>query len=256
MLDLIRPMIEALRAAGRPRPIRVCDLGCGTGFVIRWLAARGDLGDDVELVGADYNAALIAEAARLASLEGLRCRFVVANAFSLAEPAAIVTSTGVLHHFRGDALIALMHAHESPSIQAFAHVDFQPGPFAVPGAWIFHLARMRERLSLHDGVLSAARAHSAGALVAAAKAGAPSFETGLYGRRFLGPIPRVFHSLVGVRPTLRDGWLAALGRRVRRLEGFPKSTPFALSERSESKGVRSSHTPFDSALRAALRVNG
>src|SRR5688572_28359068 len=51
MLELVRPMIETLRAAGHPRPIRVCDLGCGIGFVIRWLAARGNLGDDVELVG-------------------------------------------------------------------------------------------------------------------------------------------------------------------------------------------------------------
>ena len=49
---------------------------------MRWLAARGDLGDDVDFVGVDYNAALVAEATRVAALEDLRARFLVANVYA------------------------------------------------------------------------------------------------------------------------------------------------------------------------------
>ena len=85
-------------------PIRIVDIGCGTGFVIRWLSANGSLGDDVELMGVDFNVALLNEAQRLATIENLRCKFAVANAFRLAEPATIFISTGILHHFRDDIL--------------------------------------------------------------------------------------------------------------------------------------------------------
>jgi len=33
-------ILGSLRAAGAPRPLRVVDVGCGPGFVVRWLAAR------------------------------------------------------------------------------------------------------------------------------------------------------------------------------------------------------------------------
>src|SRR5215216_3846286 len=51
--ELLKPILNALREGGVNNPIRIVDIGCGTGFVIRWLAASGSLGDDVELMGVD-----------------------------------------------------------------------------------------------------------------------------------------------------------------------------------------------------------
>ncbi len=63
--ELLKPILDALRSGGVQNPIRIVDIGCGTGFVIRWLSAKGSLGNDVELLGVDFNVALVNEAQRL-----------------------------------------------------------------------------------------------------------------------------------------------------------------------------------------------
>jgi SAM-dependent methyltransferase len=222
MLELLLPLRAALEASGFRGPFRVVDVGCGTGYVIRWLAAhREELGPGASLVGADLNGTLIAEARRLAALEGLEAEFLQANAFALAEPATVFVSTGVLHHFRGEGLARFLGQHELPSLQGFFHFDFQPSVISPIGAWLIHFAYMREPLSRHDGVLSALRSHEGPLLLDTAKRAAPSFATTLYGRR-VGPLPlpRAFHTLVGVRPHLRDALRASLGWRARRLDAW------------------------------------
>src|SRR5262249_51084782 len=44
--ELLRPVLSALRNAGVPPPFKVVDIGCGIGYVVRYLAARGKLGRD------------------------------------------------------------------------------------------------------------------------------------------------------------------------------------------------------------------
>jgi SAM-dependent methyltransferase len=219
MRELLVPIVDALRAAAVPPPYRIVDVGCGTGYVIRWLAAHGGLGADVELTGVDYNRAFVDTSARLAEQEGLRCSFEVANAFSLARPATVLMSTGVLHHFRGESLRAFFAQHPGSGARAFVHVDFQPTVMAVPGAVLFHLVRMSYALAHHDGILSAARAHPGAELLASARAGCPQLKVGLYGRG-LGalPIPRVFHAVVGMSPEIEAPFRASLGPRLARLE--------------------------------------
>jgi hypothetical protein len=172
----------------------------------------------VELVGADYNAALIQEAQRLAQQEQLRVKFLHANAFRLEEAASVILSTGVLHHFRGQELYSFFSGHERTNTKAFVHFDFQPSPLAHIGSWLFHAARFSEPLAKHDGVVSAIRAHNSETLVNAAKAGAPSFQATMFSTRlwFL-PIPRSFHVLLGLRPTYREAFVSALDKRAERL---------------------------------------
>ena len=95
-------MLRALKEGGVPEPYRVVDIGCGTGYVIRWLTAKGKFDVDVKLLGVDFNAGLVREANRLSRIENLDCQFEVANAFTLDQPATVFVSTGVIHHFRGD----------------------------------------------------------------------------------------------------------------------------------------------------------
>ena len=210
---LLRPMIEHVRRT-RGGPIRIVDLGCGLGFVLRWLARHGALGADVELVGADYNRALVNAATTLAREDDLPCRFLVANAFRLSQPADIVLSTGVAHHFRDDDLVRLFHEHEAGATLGFVHVDIRPGILAPIGSWIFHVARMREPLAKFDGYWSAVRAHPMTTLLDAAARGAPSFRRGtLDAHPGLAGLVRIFHGVVGFRGAGLEDAYASLGKR-------------------------------------------
>jgi SAM-dependent methyltransferase len=211
--ELLKPILKALREGGVNRRIRIVDIGCGTGFVVRWLIANAYLGDDVDLIGADFNEALVNEARRLSEREQLNCTFVVANAFRLAQPADIFLSTGILHHFRGDGLAELLKQHRDA--QAFVHFDFHSSPMSPLGSWLFHAVRMREPLAKHDGVLSAVRAHKSRHLLSVARAAAPDFVSTVYGTQLWRlPIPRVFHSLVGIRPQYNDAFVRNMGNRI------------------------------------------
>jgi len=213
--ELLKPILNALRRGGVQSPIRIVDIGCGTGFVVRWLSANGSLGDDVELMGVDFNVALVQEAQRLAAIENLRCKFAVANAFRLDEPATIFISTGILHHFRDQDLSYLLQQHCRPETCAFIHFDFHSSPMAPWGSWLFHAVRMREPLAKHDGVLSAVRAHKSRYLLDMTRSAAPEFVSAIYGTRLWRlPIPRVFHSLVGIRPQYREAFLSNMGNRI------------------------------------------
>ena len=215
---LLLPMLDLARSATAERPIRVVDLGCGLGYIIRWLAAHGELGSDVELIGADYNRALVNGAAALAAAEHLRCSFVAANAFRLRQPAHVYTSTGVLHHFRGADLVRLFAEHETSPAIGFVHLDIRPSWLAPIGSFIFHQARMREPLARWDGYWSAVRAHPAATLVDAVQSGAPSFSLATVDARpGLHALVRIFQAMLGVRePIHRDlaRAYAALGRRL------------------------------------------
>jgi hypothetical protein len=166
----------------------------------------------------DLNSTLINEANRLAGMEELPCRFLAGDAFSSEPSGHIFTSTGVIHHFRGQGLPQFLGRHEQPETQAFLHFDFQPWLLAAVGAWFFHVLRMRTAVARHDGVLSAARAHDGRTLREAAHEVLPQFASGIYGAKIWNtPAPRVFHTLVGLRRPLVAEFERQLGRRRSRL---------------------------------------
>jgi len=216
---LLAPMLDLVREATKERPIRVVDIGCGLGFILRWLAKSGELGDDIELLGVDYNRTFVEASSTLAKADGLKCRFDAANAFKLEAPAHVYISTGVLHHFRGEDLVKLFSEHERSNALAFVHVDIRPSWMAPIGSWIFHQARMREPLAKWDGYWSAVRAHTAETLVSAVTNGAPGFGLAtLDARPGLHAMVRIFHAIVGVRSEHESRLpkaYAALGKRLR-----------------------------------------
>jgi SAM-dependent methyltransferase len=217
--DLLRRVIATIRESGFQDLLRIVDVGCGTGYTSRWLAAHVPLAEyGIEILGMDLNFALIREAARLAALENLNCRFIHGDAFTREHSGHIVLSTGVIHHFRGPGLVGFLRRHDQPETFAFLHYDFQPSLLAPIGSWFFHYLRMRTAVARHDGVLSAARAHQAETLVHAARTGAPGFASGIYGANiWRTPAPRVFHTLLGVRRPLVPQFRRQLGVRIGRL---------------------------------------
>jgi SAM-dependent methyltransferase len=214
--ELLDPILRAVRTAGLSiaRP-RVVDVGCGLGYVIRWLAATGVLGD-VELCGVDLNRVLVDRAGELAAVEGLDCRFVYGDAFNLPEPATVYISSGVLHHMRRADLRAFFQAQATSEAIAYCHFDIAATRLAPIGAWIFHRARMREPLGRHDGVASARRAHDDHELMAAAAG------TGLVAMLYrpvlhTNPFCASVRPILGVRPELVGDLHAAFGPEARHL---------------------------------------
>jgi len=217
--ELLKVVLNALQANGIERPIRVVDVGCGIGYAIRWLAARTPLASQgVELVGVDLNATLIREATRLAAAEDLPCRFLHGDAFSAQHAGHVYLSTGVLHHFRGHAFHYLLRRHDLPDTAAFLHYDFRPWVLAPLGSWFFHILRMRTAIARHDGVLSTARAYTGEMLATSSRNALEDFSSGIYGANIWGtPLPRVFHTLLGMRRRLLPAFRAGLGVRAIRL---------------------------------------
>jgi SAM-dependent methyltransferase len=202
---LLKPITAGLRTAGGGA-IRVVDLGCGLGYLLRSLAASSGLGPDVELVGVDFNPVLITRARDLAAQEGLACRFVRGDALhphAAVEEAGrtIVISSGLMHHIPPEALTGFFASQARLGVVAFAHWDIAPCLWSTVGAWVFHRARMREPISRHDGVMSARRAHAAATLLTAARAGAPAYSARvLEGPRWHPRALDVLRPIVGASP--------------------------------------------------------
>ena len=202
---LLAPLVARLRETGGA-PVRVVDVGCGVGYVVRWLAATSALGAGVELTGVDLNATLVGAAIRLAERESLNCRFVRGNAFNPGLAVddgrrTVVISSGLMHHLPAGGLAGFFAAQAALDVAAFAHWDIVPCAWSTLGAWVFHQARMREPVSRHDGVMSARRAHPAEVLLAAARAGAPDYAArALEGGRWQPRAIDVLRPVVGVSP--------------------------------------------------------
>ncbi len=213
---VLGPLVEILRRQG-VNPIRVVDVGCGLGYVVRWLA-RSHPDDDIQWLGVDLNKALVTGARRLAGEEGLQCQFRHANAFTLEQSAHVFLSSGVIHHFRGDGLRSFFAEQRYQEPFAFMHFDIQPSWASPVGAFLFHRARCQEALCRHDGYCSAIRAHTGDVLLDAARDPEEKFNVRLFdNNERLIPVFRVMHALVGIRRELDDAWCTALGSNARRL---------------------------------------
>jgi hypothetical protein len=126
---------------------------------------------------------LIAAAQKYAKADRLKCGFFVADAFAQIDASAqIFVSTGALHHFRDNGLRTILQLQVQRGA-AFVHTDIKQTWAASIGAWVFHQARMREPLARHDGVLSAAGAHSRRTMIDTVQQLPHTHEYGLFDGR-------------------------------------------------------------------------
>lgn len=216
---LLRPIVEALWARG-VRPVRIADVGCGIGYVVRWMAKHWP-DPDIEWLGFDYNAALIGAAQALARHEELSCDFIVGNAFRLEEPVHIYMSTGVIHHFRGESLHGFFAQQRATDAAALIHFDIQPSWLSPFGAFIFHYARFAEPLGQHDGWCSARRAHSGSKLLTAATDPSGEWLSTLFDHHdSIIPVFRVMQAVLSLRADLVEDVVARIDFNRSRLESF------------------------------------
>lgn len=194
---LLWPMVQHVRDAGHPPPYRVVDHGCGTGYLVRWLAEHG-APLDVELVGIDTDPVLVDEATRQADRQGLACRFAVGDALEPDPDATVILSTALLHHLEPDQLVDYFAAQERGSAAGFLHIDLRAGPLTVLGITLSHAVLMRLSASRHDGIRSAQRAHPLDVLLDAVHA-ASEFSVVCGGLRPFDPLGPMLTVLQGTR---------------------------------------------------------
>ncbi len=210
---LLRPFLDLIDG-----PKRIVDVGCGLGYLVRYFASTGSLGDDVEVVGFDFNQGLLGAAQKLADIEDLDCNFVAGDAFELETEATLYISSGVIHHFSVPDLPDFFARQHATGAAGCFHFDVAPTWITPLGAWVFHRARMREPLARHDGVRSALRAHTDADLVRSLHEGAPDWEALLFdatGRRMA--VLNVMRPVIGMKPDLVGPYRQALGNLARRL---------------------------------------
>lgn len=202
---ILEQLVRAVRNTGIRKKLRVVDIGCASGYVLRWLAAHRVLHNEIELIGVDFNQALIQRAKKLAAAENLCVEFLVANAFSLKENADIFLSSGVLHHIDKEDLVSFFDAQSQCNPLAFAHFDPQASWASPVGSFLFHFARMRTSLARYDGWLSAARAHRGVVLEEATKKGVQGLSLFRYNPPiFALPFIRTLTGVLGVIPQAKD----------------------------------------------------
>ena len=202
ILDVV---IQAIRSTGIQRELRIVDIGCGSGYVLRWLAAHKKEDIHAKLIGVDFNDALIIQAKKLAVAEDLDVEFLVANAFELEEKTDIFLSSGVLHHIPAMELSSFFRAQSRCSPLAFLHFDPQSSWAAPIGSFLFHFARMRTPLARYDGWLSAVRAHSGSVLEESVRVGTEGLSIFRYNPPIYWlPFIRTLTGVIGVIPQAEE----------------------------------------------------
>lgn len=78
--SVLVPWVHDLQRRRPGAPVRIVDVGCGLGYVVRWLSAHRVSDETVELIGVDFNTLLVRQAVALARTERLACRFVAGDA--------------------------------------------------------------------------------------------------------------------------------------------------------------------------------
>jgi 2-polyprenyl-3-methyl-5-hydroxy-6-metoxy-1,4-benzoquinol methylase len=148
------------RHVGRPHPIKLVDVGCGYGDMLRriehWAAKRRVT---MELVGVDVNANAV-RAAREAKPASSRVRYVLGDACECVEAQGgdVITASGMTHHLREPEIVRLLEWMERTARAGWIITDLHR--MAVPYRVFSVIARgpWWHRFIRADGMASIRRA--------------------------------------------------------------------------------------------------
>lgn len=148
------------QAAGKPRSLRVLDVGCGSGDVNRALLRWADKHRITMTIRLVDTSAEACEAARTLYQSEPRIEVSQENLFHLrnrGECADIVTATQLLHHFNGEQLILAVQALTSTARLGVVINDIHRHWLAWLAVWGVSRLLPENRYIRHDGPLSVAK---------------------------------------------------------------------------------------------------
>ena len=161
-LPTIAFMARALRRAPAGRPLRVLDVGCGEGDMLRrihrWATRTGH---DLELTGLDLNPVGIA-AARAATPPHIPITYRCADIFDPGlERFDLIISALFTHHLTDDQLVAFLRLMEDRATLGWFVNDLHRHQIAYHGFQALSTLANWHRFVRHDGPISVARAFRA-----------------------------------------------------------------------------------------------
>jgi SAM-dependent methyltransferase len=179
-------MIVEARRTRRGKPVRVLDVGAGSGgllFRIDDWARRRRI--PVELFGIDSSEAAIASCERRAGEEGRRVELELGDARSIAVEVDVTVNTFVLHHLTAGDVANALHEIDRVSAVNFFVFDLRRTLPALPALWaLLHAARF-DAPTRHDSVVSLRKGYTPDELTALLRAaGVVNFN--------VAPIPPAF----------------------------------------------------------------
>lgn len=151
--------LESLRLERRGERIRILDVGCGFGDMLRQVARwarRRDLA--VELTGLDINPDCIAIASEERAADGIHWVVGSVSHYQPPAPPHLVISALFAHHLSDDELVRFLRWMEQNAVMGWFINDLSraPVPYHLFG-WFARTFRLHPFVQ-HDGPVSFARA--------------------------------------------------------------------------------------------------
>lgn len=163
ILATLGPFAERFDREGRPRPLRILDVGTGSAdipvAIARWARQRDRR---VSILALDVQPDVIA-CAQAASRGFPEIRAVAGDALEppvRADGVDLAICSLTLHHLPEDAVVALLRLLASVGRLGFVVSDLRRGRLAYAAVWLTTRAISRNRLTRHDGPLSVRRAYT------------------------------------------------------------------------------------------------
>lgn len=150
---------QLLREHSIDRPIRIWDLGCGGGDMLRQLANWGRRrGIALELVGIDANEDAIQYARELSEAyhEISYVHTILPDETLAKRPVDIVLCTLFLHHFTEEAILGLLNDYSRKATLGVIVNDLQRSFIAYMLFWLITLFH-KNAMTREDGLLSIRR---------------------------------------------------------------------------------------------------
>ena len=139
------------------RQIKIADVGCGDGYLLRQLARKtAAAGFDIQWVGYDFSETACSLATEKARADGVNVRFEVLDilASEIPEKFDVILNSLFLHHFEADDVQTILTRFRDATTQGFIVEDLRRTVLGYLLAWVCGRLLTRSPIVHYDGVVS------------------------------------------------------------------------------------------------------
>ena len=157
----LQPLIKD--ASQQNRPIKIADVGCGDGYLLRQLAKKSAAAKiDIQWVGYDFSETACSLATDKADADGVNVRFKVLDilASEIPEQFDVILNSLFLHHFEAEDVQTILSRFRDATTQGFIVEDLRRTVLGYVLAWAGGRLLTRSPIVHYDGVVSVEGAFS------------------------------------------------------------------------------------------------